>query len=170
MTSTEPERTFPPFMDISKPSARQVSAIAVDEAVSNLGLRGLVEKLDSVASKTVIESTAEAFVDDRKKIWWWESIRTDVQSASIQATNGYTRLAEVCPSGVCYLVVTDDLEDTYWTVYSLETKLLKPLIGDCHAFEYFVVSPRFEWVVFENHHDILIGAGQTVPNRIKSLS
>lgn len=157
-------------MDISEPSARNVSESAVDEAISNLGFRELVEKLDTAASRTIIEKTAEVLIEDRKKIWWWDSIRPDVLSAHKQIADGYSRLADVCPEETCYLVVTDDLEDSYWAVYSLETRLLKQLIGDCHAFEYLVVSPDFDWVVFENHHDMLIGAGQAVADRIKSLS
>jgi hypothetical protein len=47
--------------------------------------------------------------------------------------------------------------------------LIAELLGDLYGFEYYIVSKKFEWLLCEDHHGVLIGVGQPVIERIENL-
>jgi hypothetical protein len=38
-----------------------------------------------------------------------------------------------------------------------------------YGFEYYIVSKKFEWLLCENHHDILIAVGQPMVEKMERL-
>ncbi|WP_425556402.1 DUF6756 family protein [Hymenobacter saemangeumensis] len=38
-----------------------------------------------------------------------------------------------------------------------------------YAFEYYLVSKKYEWLLGVNHHDVLFGVGELMVQRIKVL-
>ena len=141
----------------------------IEEAVTTLGLGDCVRRLSESEADSAIRSVARQFVEDSRRLWWWESIRPDVESVSYQAGNdGYKLIAQVCPDELCWFVATDDQADG-WSVYEARPSNVVSILGECNAFEYFIASREVKWVVFENHHDVLVGAGIEVTEAISAL-
>jgi hypothetical protein len=38
------------------------------------------------------------------------------------------------------------------------------------SFEFYVVSKKFEWLLCQNHHDVMMAVGEPMVTRLKSVS
>jgi hypothetical protein len=47
---------------------------------------------------------------------------------------------------------------------------IRDVIGECFGFEYYVVPKGLEWLLCENHHDILIAVGDAVRGRLIDMA
>lgn len=57
------------------------------------------------------------------------------------------------------LFVTDD-EPPPWPCVVAPIPVLVDMLREQRFFEYFIVDPRFQWVIFDTHHNALVGFGQ----------
>ncbi len=143
---------------------------AVDDAISSLGLTGSVRRLSDAEVKVALSATAREFVEIPTSVWWWQSLVPDKPCMTYQAAgSGFQVIPRVCPDESTWLVVTDDRE-TGWSVYEASPTDIASILGECRAFEYFVASKSARWIVFENHHDMIIGMGDEVTGPIARLS
>lgn len=142
----------------------------IEAAINTLGLTESVRRLSDTEADSAIHAVSGEFIKDASSLWWWESIRPDRESVAYQSGgNGYQLIAQVCPDEPCWFVATDDRADG-WSVYEARPSQVVSVLGECHAFEYFLASPELRWVVFENHHDVLVGVGAEVTEAISLLS
>lgn len=57
----------------------------------------------------------------------------------------------------------------HW-VYESRVKAIQKLIGNTYYFEYYIVSRKYEWLICENHHGLLMGIGEKAKERIRTLA
>jgi hypothetical protein len=43
------------------------------------------------------------------------------------------------------------------------------VLNNMHGIEYYIVDRKFNWMVMENHHDILMAVGEPAESRILEL-
>ena len=54
----------------------------------------------------------------------------------------------------------------FW-LYEGKINAIVSVLKECHFLEYYVVSKRMEWIICENHHNILIGCGEKIIQKLE---
>ncbi len=143
---------------------------AVREAIASLDLIDEARETSRDEVQPILSRIAREFVNDSRSVWWWQSLVDDKPSAEVDAQGaGHQFIPELCPDEICWFVVTDD-QGSNWSVFEAKPSTISAILSNCHFFEYFVASRDLDWIVFENHHDLIIGMGDSVVDRITRLS
>lgn len=97
--------------------------------------------------------------------WWWERFVLPSEGVHVEDGKGYARLTSLVP---------DPAEHVWWVVegdgpfliYDATTSAIQAVLGECYAFEYYLVAKDLGWLLCENHHDTLIAIGESVQERL----
>ncbi len=54
----------------------------------------------------------------------------------------------------------------FW-LYEGKIKPIVSLLGEMIAFEYYLVPKKLDWLLCETHHDVLVGVGEPIVERLK---
>ena len=72
-----------------------------------------------------------------------------------------------------WFVIEDDSvekeQDHYW-LYEGKIQAIISVLQELPGTEYYVVSKKLEWILCENHHNLLIGSGKLIFDKMKSLN
>lgn len=141
----------------------------ITSTICELGLESSVRLLPPAEAERKIYMVQERFVAEPTARWWWDSLRKDL---SVVTTNpihqGYRYLPSLCPDMEAWLFASDD-EFAPWPVFSGTPSVFSAIIGECHYFEYAIASPSLDWIIFDNHHNILIATGEPVASRLQKF-
>lgn len=142
----------------------------ITSAIHELNLESRVRPLPPAEAERAIAAAQERFVAEPTALWWWDSLRPElfVESTS-HAKQGYRFLPIVCPDIEAWLFASDD-QAPPWPVFAGTPSVLSAVIGECRYFEYAIVSPTLDWIIFENHHNILVATGEPVASRLHQLA
>jgi hypothetical protein len=111
---------------------------------------------------------------DRKGVnqrWLWDSFKTPRRSMPLD--DATTVLKELVPITETVWFIAEDARrnkryGNYW-VYEGKIGPIVGVIRETHYFEYYVVSKKFEWLLCENHHDILMAVGQPMVDQLAQI-
>jgi len=108
---------------------------------------------------------------NRHRRWWWEDFRLPSEAWRSPDSCGYRSIPRVVPdpNDVVWFIVEDDSLARY-PVFEGSVSTICAVIGECFAFEYYLVSKAFDWLVCENHHDVIIGVGSPVAELVANLA
>lgn len=106
----------------------------------------------------------DAFVAQPAATRIWEHLNSE--GIGLKVDQGYALIPKLCPAESCYLM---PLEDHGVDIYESTPDVIATILGECPYFEYAVVSKRLEWLLIENHHDVLIGVGAEVEARLAQV-
>ena len=138
----------------------------IKSAIKTLGLSGKdIKLLDDATGEKVFTDCLNYFVKSGDRRWWWEDFKQ--RSFSFQETDKpFELLNDIIPEtkGNVWLIVEDDNEP-YYPVYDTKPEIIKDIIGQCFAFEYYIIDKNKEWLICENHHNRLIGVGDKLRER-----
>lgn len=103
--------------------------------------------------------------------WWWNSFKEP--KCSIQLNYAPAFLNKLVASKENVWFVAEDWQRTkrhgnFW-LYEGNIAAIVDILGSMYSFEYYIISKKFEWLLCENHHNILIGVGQSMVKKIESL-
>lgn len=66
--------------------------------------------------------------------------------------------------------IVEDYKGKMWLYEGDENFIIKNVIPELiHLREYFLVSKKYKWLIFINHHDIVFGSGLEVVNKMKQF-
>lgn len=142
----------------------------VKKAITLLGLAKDVSLLkDDGAS--LYNSLVMHFVDGGDRRWWWEAFSYPSESLIYDDCKGFEHLNKFVPDPkeVVWFVVEDD-QLPYYPIFEASTENVMKIIGECFAFEYYLVSRDKSWLLCENHHNRIIGVGKQVVSAIQRVS
>jgi hypothetical protein len=116
--------------------------------------------LDDTAARALVEHVKQQFVADPRGLWWWESLRGATQSvpyddAAYPLAFLRTRLAD---QPTVNLIVTDNQREPSGVVTGTPDAIID-LLGEVHPFEFAVTDPEVRWLILDNHHNVLVLAG-----------
>ena len=142
--------------------------IEITEARTRLGLRGedAVAVPNDVATEVLAKATA-AFVCGGFRHWWWEAFRDPSASLEVADGNGWRLLPGLAPDAqerVWFIAEDEELET--FVVFDTTAEVASRIIGDCYAFEYYLLAKDFNWLICENHHNVLFVVGEAVVPRL----
>jgi len=111
------------------------------------------------------------FVKSGDRRWWWEDFKQEA-FYFIAYEKPFEELINIIPKesySVWFMVEDDD--ENYYPIYNSKPAVISNIIGECSAFEYYVIDKNKQWLLCENHSDQLIGVGATLKainkNRLK---
>ena len=121
---------------------------------------------DSIASTLYFE-LLETFVKGGNRLWWWESFRKNAITIDPKDNKGYECIKQIVPDSkelVWFLAEEDELP--FFPIYEGTTDAIVKVLGGCFAFEYYLIPKNKNWLLCENHHNEIIGVGETIENRM----
>jgi hypothetical protein len=103
--------------------------------------------------------------------WVWEHLVGPRQA--IQTDRPLQYLATLLPPHERVWFIAEDWPGTkkdgnYW-LYDTTVDTALRVLGQAHAFEYYIIKRNLSWLVCENHHDIVMGVGDEVVNAMRAV-
>jgi hypothetical protein len=136
-----------------------LTTTGIAEAVDALSLSDQVRFIDEPERSTILNRVVDAFLEMPNARFWWEHLKVPDESWAI--AHGYKYLAQLAgdPEDTCWFItgLTDNIDAM--GVFECSPSVATNLLGECPAFEYALVDRSLQWLVIENHHDILIATG-----------
>ena len=102
--------------------------------------------------------------------WWWDNFRENYSSLYFENGKGFLKLNEICPDpkeNVWFVAESSALP--FFPVYDGTVEAIQRVLGECHAFEYYLINKDYRWLVCENHHDVVFAVGSPVKERLEQL-
>lgn len=142
----------------------------VEKAISLLGLSKDVRLLKDEGS-ALYESLLSHFVEGADRRWWWEAFSHPSESITYDDGKGFEHLNQFVPDPkelVWFMIEDDQLP--FYPIFEASTENVVKIIGECFAFEYYLVPRDKTWLLCENHHNRIIGVGKQVASAIVRVS
>lgn len=125
----------------------------ISDAAASLGLR--VQGLAPLETDDVLGKLRVRFADSTSGLPLWETIAEDT---SRKRANGWLDIGKYVGDSQCLLITEQD----GGAVYRVSNgKDLTRLLSECPGFEFYVTNEDHDYLLCHNHHDYLIGAGNS---------
>jgi hypothetical protein len=138
----------------------------ISNAINSLKLSETeIKLLSDEECETVYKDCLNHFVKSGDRRWWWEDFKLPYFIFP-NYDNPYKHLNELLPTldeKVWFIV--EDAELPIYPVYDAKAAVLKDIISECFAFEYYIIQKNKEWLICETHHNTLIGIGEKLKNK-----
>jgi hypothetical protein len=125
----------------------------ISEAVTTLQFQ--LVRLPSEESREVLRQLRQKYADSASELPLWETIS---ESESRKRVDGWMDVCEYVGDSPCLLVTEKDGPDAYRISSGRD---LCRLLSECPGFEFYVTNDVYDYLLCHNHHDYLIGAGQS---------
>lgn len=138
----------------------------VEQAIDTLRLQKAdIAELDKETGRKVYEDLLQHFVKSGDRRWWWEDFKQE-SFIFIDHDPPFALLNQIIPNSdeMVWFMVEDD-EEAFYPIYEVRPAVIKDIIGECFAFEYYVIDKSKEWLLCENHHNCLIGIGNKLKEK-----
>lgn len=104
--------------------------------------------------------------------WLWDSFKEP--KFCIQLEYVPAILKQLISSEETVWFIAEDWPSTkqhgkFW-LYEGKIAAIVDVLGEMYGCEYYLVSKKFEWLLCENHHDILMAVGQPMVEKLKLLA
>jgi hypothetical protein len=142
----------------------------INIAVKTLSLHGKVKLLDEKENKRLYNELLAEFVKGADRRWWWESLSKPSDYVSFKDGKAFQRITYIVPdqNEIVWFMVEDDMQPFY-PIFETTPQFIAQIIGECFAFEYYIIDKTKEWLLCENHHDSLIGVGKEIIEKIEKI-
>jgi hypothetical protein len=141
----------------------------IQQASADLGLEtGTFRRLTPDETLQAVQRAEARFVLGRNVVWWWEHLRHR-HLVTWGKQQGCTLVPLLAPAGgeQVWLIITDVAGSPL--AYEGTVEACCAVIGECAAFEYYLVARDCSWLLGENHHDALSVAGFRALRRLKQV-
>lgn len=140
-------------------------------AIERLALGKRVQRLPEEDAARITTELLTSFVVGGDRRWWWEAFREPSASIAFPDDRGFEHIVDLIPNRAekCWFVVEDANSDSY-PVYDATPEDVASIVGECFAFEYYIVPKSKQWLICENHHGRIIGVGEEVTRAISDAA
>lgn len=128
-------------------------------------------KLPESEAESIYFELLETFVEGGNRRWWWEAFKNESKSINFEDHKGFERITAIVPNSkelVWFIAEEDQLP--FYPVYEGTPEAITKVIGECYAFEYYIVQKNKEWLLCENHYNQVIGVGELVEQRLSQFA
>jgi hypothetical protein len=97
--------------------------------------------------------------------WWWESFKKPQYRIFFEKTHAWDCLPHVVttPEKVWFVACDDDHDPSKFWLFEGTIHAIHLLLGNSHAFEYYIISKKYAWLLCETDHSVLVGLGSIIP-------
>lgn len=102
--------------------------------------------------------------------WWWDSLLDPIYY--FHPENCFDTLFMIIDNNENIWLIIEDESKTnehYW-LYEGKIYAIVSVLSELPFMEYYIVSKKLDWMLCENHHNILIGCGEPIINKITTFS
>lgn len=141
----------------------------IENAIVTLKLKSDdIRLLEGESGVRVFKDLENHFVKSKNKRWWWEDFRQQSFSFKDSENQQIELLNKLIPdlSEKVWLMAEDDDEE-FFPIFETRPTIIKDILVECFAFEYYIIDKKKEWLLCENHHNRFIGIGDKL--KIKNL-
>lgn len=133
----------------------------IEQAIKTLQLKQ-TDICEVTNIKKLYLELLDCFVKSGDRKWWWEDFKQESFNF-IEYERPWEQLIHIIPkeADTVWLMIEDDQEE-YYPIYDCKTAVISDLIGECTAFEYYIMDKNKQWLLCENHSDQLIGVGKVL--------
>ena len=144
----------------------------IESAINKLGLRESdIRLLPAEENRALYESLVERFVSGGDRRWWWEAFKEETASQVFDDGMGFQRIPELVPDAKEKLwFVVEEYQMEFYPIYETTAEVAAAVIGECYGFEYYLVPKDQRWLICENHHNRVIGLGNSVINKLGGVA
>jgi hypothetical protein len=143
----------------------------IQKAKQHLGLDdSAIRLLADEECRTVLNEVVSHFVESGDRRWWWEDFCLPSTSVRFANQQGFLYLEKLVPDKreKCWLIVEED-GLPFYPVYEATPEASQAVIGECYAFEYYLVAKDLSWLICETHHNVLIAIGEGLEERLRQI-
>lgn len=142
----------------------------------NLGFNS--EEFDSVniyAWPEIMKKIETKFVIRRntntKFNWWWEDLKGEKTSVIFPEDNGWSYLDQLVGKHekVWFVGCNSKYDVTKFYLFQGYVKPIQQVLGEMYPFEYYLINKKYEWMLCENHHGVMIALG-SIRNRLININ
>lgn len=132
----------------------------VVDAIEALSLGDQVRLLGDRERSDVLRAVMGAFLRRPNELFWEAHLMSS--AVKLATEEGFMCLPQIAPDPDerCWLITGLTDSDDEKAIFQCTPVVASALIGECPGFEYALVDPALQWIVIENHHDILIATGE----------
>lgn len=153
-----------------KPTEVQAEILAA-AATLQLSQEQFRQLLDEEGEQVYREALSRFVSADFEPRWWWEYLRDPQASYQSKDADSFDIIPRLVPNADASIYfVAEDIEALFYPVYRTTTRIAVSVLGECFGYEYYIFPPDFAWLVGENHHDCIFGAGEPIVRAINSFS
>lgn len=140
----------------------------IERAIVTLGLPvGAIAQLSPAEAEGVYFSALRHFVSSEDRQWWWEALREPGTTASFDSNDGWRHIARIVPNpDEAVWFIAEESQLPHYPVFETTPKIASAIIGQCYAFEYYLVAKNLNWLLCENHHNVMHAVGPAVEQRL----
>ncbi|MBH8557319.1 DUF6756 family protein [Hymenobacter negativus] len=116
----------------------------------------------------IMKRVEDKFVSARydKVLWWWNGyLKGPVHSVLLPGWP-VDSLHKLIPLHEQVWFIAED--DKFW-LFEGNIESIQQVLAESHSFEYYLVSKKYEWLLCENHHDVLFGVGEIIIEKLKQV-
>ncbi|WP_339249140.1 DUF6756 family protein [Paenibacillus sp. FSL P2-0136] len=95
--------------------------------------------------------------------WGWNRLQEPRLSASFTAKD-YSKLRDIIQDDSIWFIA-EDCYDKLWLYEGKRATILQVIPELCHLNEYYLISKKLQWLICEDHHDMLHLSGQPIIER-----
>lgn len=140
----------------------------IQHAIKELSLGDKdIRQVKTEEAKVLYFELLEEFVEGGDRRCWWESFKRESESVQFDDGKGFERIIYIVPDEheIVWFVTEED-QLPFYPIYESTPKIIQRIIGECYAFEYYIVPKSKEWLLSENHHNYLIGVGKAIIEKL----
>jgi hypothetical protein len=142
----------------------------INAAINTLGLPSQIcRALLDAEGWEVFHAALTKFTGGDDRRWWWEAFSDEAIGRRVK--DGWRLLTTLVPEpdGLVWFIA-EDTDLPFYPVYETTPAAVERILGECFAFEYYLVAKDLSWLLCENHHDSLIGVGEPIVTRLAQLA
>ena len=128
-----------------------------------------IRELPNEESSILYHDLLDTFVEGGERLWWWEAFKSPEFSIDFRDENGFEHILPLVPDPnerIWFLIGGGHFP--FRPIYETTPTIAVSIIGECYGFEYYLVSKSRDWILCENHHGTIVGAGSQFDD-IKSI-
>src|SRR5215469_8556202 len=116
--------------------------------------------LDAQDLSRLVDAIYRRYLKSPASSWWWSSLKVPIGTLEYGDRDGLAIVMSILPEqDDLTLVVTNESVRPLGAVRGSAMQL-RGVIANCPFFEFAIVPANLEWIVFDTHHNALVGAGR----------
>ena len=131
----------------------------------SVGIYEWPEIMKKIETKFVIRRNSNT-----KFNWWWEDLKGEQVAKAFPEDNGWTYLAQLVDKNekVWFVGCNSKNDATKFWLFQGYVEPIQKVLSEMYSFEYYLISRKYEWMLCENHHGVMIGLG-SIMDRLEGL-
>ncbi len=151
----------------------QLDAVRVSAGVANVDFRLVgLHQYEAILLKIIAHFTTLGR-SGLNALWLWDSFQEPKFARADCPPMCTAMLRKLVPAEEAIWFVAEDSgrqkeHGNFW-LYEGHIDAIAAVLDEAWLFEFYLVSKKFEWLLCENHHDVLIAVGEPMVGKLREM-